>query len=53
MSKMRIKKSKMDYTSKLVSMGLLWCDYTGPIIEGNDEMAEEIRESYLESIKEE
>ena len=23
------------------------CDYTGPIIEGNDELAEEIRENYL------
>lgn len=27
------------------------CDYTGPIIEGNDELAEEIRECYLESLK--
>lgn len=29
------------------------CDYTGPIIEGNDELAEEIHEDYLESLKEE
>ena len=28
------------------------CDYTGPIIEGNDELAEEIHENYLESLKE-
>ena len=27
------------------------CDYTGPIIEGNDELAEEIREAYLESLE--
>ena len=27
------------------------CDYTGPIVEGNDEFAEEIREAYLESLK--
>ena len=27
------------------------CDYTGPIIEGNDELAEEIREAYVESLK--
>lgn len=27
------------------------CDYTGPIIEGNDELAEEIHEAYLESLK--
>ena len=25
------------------------CDYTGPIIEGNEELSEEIREAYLES----
>ena len=29
------------------------CDYTGPIIEGNDELIEEIRESYLKSLKDE
>ena len=28
------------------------CDYTGPIIEGNDDLAEEIHENYLESINE-
>ena len=27
------------------------CDYTGPIIEGNEELSEEIREAYLESQK--
>ncbi len=27
------------------------CKYTGPIIEGNDELAEEIHESYVESQK--
>ena len=27
------------------------CDYTGPIIEGNDELAEEIHEAYVESLK--
>ena len=27
------------------------CDYTGPIIEGNDELIEEIHEAYLESLK--
>ena len=27
------------------------CDYTGPIIEGNDELAQEIREAYVESLK--
>lgn len=25
------------------------CDYTGPIIEGNDDLAEEIHENYLKS----
>ena len=25
------------------------CDYTGPIIEGNQELADEIHESYLKS----
>ena len=29
------------------------CDYTGPIIEGNDEFVKEIREAYLESLKDE
>ena len=28
------------------------CDYTGPIIEGNDDLAEEIHENYLESLEE-
>ncbi|MBR6025099.1 MAG: hypothetical protein IK044_09140 [Methanobrevibacter sp.] len=27
------------------------CDYTGPIVEGNDEFVQEIREAYLESLK--
>ena len=27
------------------------CDYTGPIIEGNKELADEIHENYLESEK--
>ena len=27
------------------------CDYTGPVIEGNQELADEIHESYLESVK--
>ena len=28
------------------------CDYTGPIVEGNDEFAEEIRENYKQYLKE-
>lgn len=28
------------------------CDYTGPIIEGDDEFVKEVREAYLESQKE-
>lgn len=28
------------------------CGYIGPIIEGNKEMAEEIHESYIESLNE-
>lgn len=27
------------------------CDYTGPIIEGNDELAKEIHEAYQKSQK--
>jgi hypothetical protein len=29
------------------------CDYTGPIIEGNDELAQEIHDEYIKSLKEE
>ena len=29
------------------------CDYTGPIIEGNQELADEIHENYVESQKHE
>ena len=29
------------------------CDYTGPIIEGDDELAKEIHDSYVESQKHE
>ncbi len=29
------------------------CDYTGPIIEGNQDLADEIHENYVESQKEE
>ena len=28
------------------------CDYTGSIIEGNDDLAREIHKSYIESLKE-
>ena len=27
------------------------CDYTGPIIEGNDELAQEIHEAYIENLE--
>ena len=27
------------------------CDYTGPVVEGNEEFAMEIHENYLESLK--
>lgn len=29
------------------------CDYTGPVVEGNQEFADEIRESYLKYLNEE